>query len=95
MSLIVPFREKPSLRRPGIALLGLLTMVLIGEWLLTIAVGGVRQGSSDFPVWLPELGSIGETIVFYSTLFDVLKFVAIPAVLLWLAYQYGRYSIGT
>ena len=70
-------------------------MVLVGERLLTIAFDDVRQGSSGFPVWLPELGSIGETIVFYSTLFDVLKFVAIPAVLLWLGYQYGRYSAGT
>ncbi|MFC6939315.1 hypothetical protein ACFQE8_04975 [Salinirubellus sp. GCM10025818] len=95
MALIASFREEPSLRRPGIALLGLLTMVLIGERLLTIAVDGVRHGSAEFPVWLPELGSIGGTIVFYSLLFDVVKFVAIPAVLLWLAYQYGRYSAGT
>ncbi|MBX0298171.1 hypothetical protein [Haloarcula nitratireducens] len=94
MALIALFREKPSLRRPGMALLGLLTMVVIGERLLTLAVEGVRQGSTEFPVWLPELGSVGETIVFYSLLFDVLKFVAIPAVLLWLAYQYGRYSAG-
>ncbi|WP_255195360.1 hypothetical protein [Halorarius litoreus] len=95
MSLIASFREEPSLRRPGIALVGLLTMILIGERLLTMAVDGVRQGSSGFPVWLPELGSIGETIVFYSMLFDVLKFIAIPAVLMWFAYQYGRYSAST
>jgi uncharacterized membrane protein YhdT len=95
MSLIASFREEPALRRPGIVLLGLLTLVLIGEWLLTIAVSGIRQGSSGFPVWLPEIGSIGKTIVFYSMLFDVLKFIVIPGVLLWLAYQYGRYSAGT
>lgn len=92
MSLIRPFHEEPSLIRPGIILVGLLATVLIGERLLTIAVAGVRSGASGFPVWLPELGSVGETIVLYSMLFDVLKFVAIPAVLLWLAYQYGRHS---
>ncbi|WP_436927600.1 hypothetical protein [Halosimplex amylolyticum] len=95
MALIASSREEPSLRQPGIVLLCLLAMVLIGERLLTIAVDGVRQGSSGFPVWLPEIGSIGETIVFYSMLFDVLKFVVIPVVLLWLAHQYGRYSAGT
>ncbi|MFC7132685.1 MULTISPECIES: hypothetical protein [Salinibaculum] len=92
MSLIAPFREEPSLRRPGIILLGLLTTILVGERLLTMAVAGVRQGSSGFPVWLPELGSIGETIVFYSMLFDMLKFIVLPAGFLWLAYQYGRFS---
>lgn len=90
MSLIASLREEPSLRRPGIVLAGLLATVLIGERLLTNAVTGVRQGPTAFPVWLPELGSIGETIVFYSMLFDFLKFVAIPAVLLWLACQFGR-----
>ena len=95
MSLIASFREKPSLRRPGIVLLCLLAMVLIGERLLTIAVAGVRVGPSGFPWWLPELGSIGETVVFYGTLFNFLKFIVIPALLLWLAYQYGRHSAGT
>lgn len=60
-----------------------------------MAVAGVRQEPSGFPVWLPELGSIGETIVFYSMLFDILKFVVLPAILLWLAYQYGRFSANT
>lgn len=92
MSLIASFREEPSLRRPGIVLLGLLATLLLGERLLTMAVAGVRQGSSGFPVWLPELGSIGETIVLYSVLFDVLKFVVLPAGLLWIAYRYGRFS---
>lgn len=94
MFLIASFREEPSLHRPGIVLLGLVATVVIGERLVTSAIAGVRRGTSEFPVWLPELGSIGETIVFYSMLFDVLKFIAIPAVLLWLAYQYGRHSAG-
>lgn len=92
MSLIAAFREDPSLRRLGIILLGLVATIVIGERLLTVAVAGVRQGTSGFPVWLPELGSIGETLVFYSMLFDVLKFIVLPTVLLWLAYQYGRVS---
>jgi uncharacterized membrane protein YhdT len=95
MSLIASFRKEPSLRRPGIILLGLVATILIGERLLTVAFAGVRQGSSGFPVWLPELGSIGQTIVFYSMLFDILKFIVLPAVLLWLAYQYGRFSAST
>ena len=95
MSLIASFRKEPSLRRPGIILLGLVATILIGERLLTVAFAGVRQGSSGFPVWLPELGSIGQTIVFYSMLFDILKFIVLPAVLPWLAYQYGRFSAST
>jgi uncharacterized membrane protein YhdT len=94
MTLLASFREEPALRWPGIALVGLLAMLLIAEWLLTIAVAGVRSGGSSFPMWLPTVGSIGETLVFYSTLFDILKFVVIPAVILWLAYQYGRHTIG-
>jgi uncharacterized membrane protein YhdT len=95
MSLIASFRGEPSLRRPGMILLGLLAAILIGERLLTMAVAGVSQGSSGFPVWVPELGSIGETIVFYGILFDVLKFIVLPVVLLWLAYQYGRFSMNS
>lgn len=69
-------------------------MVLVGERLFTITVAGVRSGSPSFPIWLPTVGSIGETIVFYSMLFDVLRFIVLLAVLLWLAYQYGRHSAG-
>lgn len=94
MSLLASLREEPSLRRPAIVLVGLLAAVLVGEWLLTIAVADIRSGASSFPVWLPEFGSIGETLVVYGLLFDFLKFVVIPAVLLWLAYQYGRHATG-
>ena len=95
MPLIESFSKEPTLRRPALVLVGLLATVLIGERLLTVAVAGVRQGSSSFPVWLPEFGSIGKTIVVYGMLFDFLKFIVIPGVFLWLAYQYGRYSTGT
>ena len=94
MSLRESFSEEPSLRRPAVVLVGLLVTVVIGERLLAVAVAGVRPGSSSFPVWLPVWGSIGETIVVYGLFFDFLKFIVIPAVLLWLAYQYGRHSTG-
>lgn len=81
--------HNPSLRRPALALVGLLATVLIGDRVLNTVISGVLERGADFPVWLPHFSSVGETVLFYTLLFDVLKFVAVPATLLWLAYAYG------
>jgi len=45
---------------------------------------------AEFPFWLPQVGPIGRTVVFYAMVFDLLTFVAIPGTLLWLGYALGR-----
>jgi hypothetical protein len=80
----------PTLRRPAALLAVLIATVAIGERALTIALDGVGEGAATVPAWLPRLGTIGETVVFYAALFDALKFLAVPAALVWLAYAYGR-----
>ena len=92
MSLRQSLRTEPSLRRPAIVVTVLITATLIGERVLTAAFTGVLDGSAAFPVWLPRLSTIGETVVFYTLLLEALKFIAIPMALVWLAYAYGRYT---
>lgn len=92
MSVLKSLRNEPSLRRPTIILIVLAVTVLIGEHLLRTAFAGFREGSSGFPVWLPQLSSAGETVLFYIMLFGFLKFIAIPVTLVWLGYAYGRFS---
>lgn len=90
----MPFTEllrDPHLRRPVIVLSMLLMVVLSGEYTLTVAFAGIGEGATDFPVWLPRLDSVGETVVFYTTIFDAIKFVAVPVTVIWLAYNYGRH----
>ena len=93
MSLLRSLRDEPSLRRPAALLAVLVPLVLLGELLLRVAVDDIREGASGFPAWLPPFGTIGETVLFYTTLLNVFEYVAVPAVLVWLAYAYGRYSV--
>lgn len=86
-----PFLHESSLRRPVVVLALLVATVLISEPVLTDAFDGIRDGSSSFPVWLPQFGSIGQTVLVYIMFFDFLKFILIPMILMWLAYAYGRY----
>lgn len=91
MSLLRSVRRERSLRRPTLLLVALLAVVLTAELALTTAFDGFEDGAG-FPAWLPQLGSVGETVVFYLLALDLLKFVAIPATLVWFGYAYGRYS---
>lgn len=95
MSLLQSFRTEPSLRRPAVVAAALLTLVIIGERVLTTVFTGVTEGSATLPMWLPQAGTTGETVVFYTLLLNVLQFVAIPATLMWLAYAYGHYTAGS
>lgn len=90
MSLPAALHDR-SLRRPFFVLLVLVTVVVSGEHALTVAFAGIGEGTTDLPVWLPRLGSVGETVLFYTTLVDALKFIAIPVSVIWLAYNYGRH----
>lgn len=90
----MPFSPPSSLdsplRRPAAALAITVAVILLGDRLLSTAFDGLREGSGDLPGWLPQFGSVGETVVFYATLSDVLTFVVLPAILVWLGYAYGR-----
>lgn len=87
-------RESP-LRRPVAALVTTVTLVLGGELLLGMAFSGLREGSAAIPWWLPELGTLGETVLVYLLLVDVLKYLAVPIALLWVGYAYGRHRSPT
>ncbi|WP_225334450.1 hypothetical protein [Halomicrobium urmianum] len=81
-------RSEPSLRTALAALVAPLVAIVAGEAALTrIAVTAVSGGG--VPAWFPQAGSVGETMVFYATVFDLLTFVAVPAALLWLGYAVG------
>ena len=90
MSLLELLRTEPSLRRPAIVVIVLITTTLLGERVLTAVFDSVLEGSSIMPMWLPQLGTIGKTVTFYMLLLDFLHFIAIPVTLMWLAYAYGR-----
>ncbi|MDS0260917.1 hypothetical protein NDI56_16065 [Haloarcula sp. S1CR25-12] len=94
MSLVKALRTELSFQLPVIFCLGLLAVTAIGNELLRIAFSGFATGSADLPVWLPQLGSVGQTAVLYITVMEFLKYIAIPASLIWLAYSYGRYVSG-
>lgn len=66
-----------------------LAFLVVGEMLLSNAFSAVREGTADLPWWLPQLGSVGETVAYYLLLVDAVKFVVVPAALLWLGYAYG------
>jgi hypothetical protein len=51
----------------------------------------VIDGRGGFPLWLPHFGTLGKTYTYYLLFFDFLRFVALPAALMWVAYAYGRY----
>lgn len=79
-----------SLRRPVAAVAAVLAVVLIGERLLGTGLAS-RQATGELPAWLPQFGALDQTVVAYATLFDLLKFVVLPAALVWVGYAYGRY----
>ena len=92
MSLLQSFRTERSLRRPSLAVVFLVMTAVLGELVLTTVIEGVLEGSSAFPVWLPQFGTIGQTVLYYSLLLKFLQLILIPAALMWLAYTYGRYT---
>jgi len=92
MSLLPTLRRTRLPRRPSAALLATVAALLAGEWLLWTTVERVTNGTGEFPVWLPQFGSIGQTVVAYATVFDVLTFVVLPVVLVWIGYALGRRS---
>jgi hypothetical protein len=91
MSQVTALRTERSLQLPAILSVGLVGVTLVGDRLLEIAFSGFATGASDLPVWLPQLGTVGQTAVIYLVAMDFLRYIAIPASLIWLAYSYGRY----
>ena len=91
MSLLQSVRTERSLRRPALAVILLVVTAVFGELILTAVIEGVLEGSA-FPVWLPQLGTIGQTVLYYSLVLKFLQLILIPAGLMWLAYAYGRYT---
>lgn len=94
MSVIGPLRTEPSLRRPVFACTVVLAVILFGERIVEPTLERIVNGAGFFPLWLPRLGTLGETFVSYLLFFDFLKFVVLPITLMWIAYAYGRYSAG-
>lgn len=91
MSVIGLLRTEPSLRRPAFALTALLAVILVGERVVETTIDRVIDGAGGFPLWLPQLGSVGKTVTYYLIFFDFLKFIVLPITLMWIAYAYGRY----
>ena len=88
-SLLGALREERVPRRPAFALVAVAVFVVVGQFLVGRAIDRALDGPG-FPVWLPELGSVGPTAVVYAQLFDLLQFVVIPVLLVWFGYELGR-----
>ena len=82
----------PSLRRSIVALVTLVVVLLIGEHILASVTYNMLYGTGVFPVWFPHFRVVGTTLFAYNLFFDFLKFIAIPATLVWVGYVYGRYT---
>ncbi|GAB3677479.1 hypothetical protein [Halopiger thermotolerans] len=91
MSLLHSLRNDPHLRRPVAAFVLLLTVVLLGDRVLTGAFADI--GGSGLPGWLPQFATPGQTVTYYVLVFDGVKFVVLPGTLLWIAYAYGRHGV--
>ena len=92
MSLLQSVRTEPTLRNPALAVVLLGVTAVLGELVLTTVFERVLEGSSAFPVWLPQFGTIGQTVLYYSLLLRFLELILIPVALMWLAYAFGRYT---
>ena len=80
-----------DVRPPALLLTVLVTTAVVGNRVLWKSLDGVEGGmGAEFPFWLPQVGPIGRTVVFYAMVFDLLTFVAIPGTLLWLGYALGQ-----
>jgi len=95
MSLAKTLRTERSLQPPLILFIGLVAITLVGNRLLEIAFSGFATGDANLPMWLPQLSSAGQTAVLYIFAMDILRYIAIPASLIWLAYSYGRSVSGS
>jgi len=89
MTLVGSLRYDPHLRRPAVASLLLLTVVLLGDQVLAVVFADI--GDTGLPALLPQFGTIGQTVTYYLLFVDTLKFIALAVTLLWLAYAYGRH----
>lgn len=94
MTLIRSLRNDPALRYPALSAILLLTITILSEGILRAEFSNISVGS-ELPAWLPQFGSTGQTVFYYILFFDLLKFVALPIALLWLAYAFGRHSATT
>lgn len=83
-------RDGP-LRHPIAALGSALTFAMGANLLLEIAISGLQVGARLLPWWLPQFGTIGETVVVYSIALDLIAFVLTARSLPWLGYAYGRH----
>lgn len=82
-------RDGLHLRRPAVATVLLLTVILLGDQVLAVAFADI--GGSGLPGWLPQFGTVGQTVTYYRLSIDALTFIALPVSLLCLAYTYGRH----
>lgn len=96
LPIITPFqslRPETTLRRPAMVLLVLLTVIILGDVALASAFGSIS--TSGVPGGLPQVGTAGETVLFYTRPMGFLKYVLVPLTALWLAHAYGRSRAST
>lgn len=82
------YLRRPTTRYAGAVALAIVIPMLLGI-LLDSAIEGVIHGGDGFPWWMVEFGTLGQTILVYSTLLRVLSSVAVPVLTFYLGYRYG------
>lgn len=93
MALLPLRRNDSALRLPVSVFTVLLVIVLLGEFFMEPMFIAALQGATSLPPWLPQFQMTGKTVGFYMFLLKILEFIAIPAVLIWVAYAYGRHNV--
>ena len=80
--------SRSTVRYTGGVILAIAIPVLLSLFFSQI-IEGVLQGSGEFPWWVVQFGTIGETVAAYSLFLSALSSLVVPLLTFYLGYRYG------
>lgn len=80
--------SRPIARYVGVIVLAIAIPVLL-RLLFNSGINSVIHGDGTFPWWMIRFGTVGETVLVYSTLVRVLSSIGVPVLTFYLGYRYG------
>lgn len=80
--------SRPIARYTGVIVLAIAIPVLL-QLLFELGINSVIQGDGAFPWWTIQFGTVGETVLVYSTFLWVLSSIGVPVLAFYLGYRYG------
>lgn len=76
--------------RYAAALVALLVVPLVLRGVLDSLVVGAIGPGGGFPWWLPQFGTVGQTVAAYGLLVSLVTYLVTPLALFALGYRFGR-----